>query len=146
MPDYKNKQLTYRRAVWLSEGPAPGTLEALIRKAMGKLKTAADRQVTVGGGHFLNCAEYEPMGGRGIYLHLSATTPGEAASIIKTNNISTNDRLELATIPAPDDTEWLDGDSFVLIAGNHVCLCVLQLRETTVRQYFYQILAKANNG
>ena len=48
MTNYKEKQLTYRRAVWLLDGPAPATLESLIRQTMAKLKTAAARQIQAG--------------------------------------------------------------------------------------------------
>jgi hypothetical protein len=115
MANYKEKQLTYRRAVWLLDGPAPATLESLIRQTMAKLKTAAARQIQAGGGHVLSCVDYEPIGAKGIYLHLSSTTPGESASIVKVGNISTSDKIELGTYDPPQDTDYLDGDSFILI-------------------------------
>ena len=146
MASYKEKKLTYRRAIWIVDGPAPDTLEGLIRQSMAKLKTAAERQIPTGAGHLLSCVDYEPIRGKGVFIHLSATTPGEQASIVKTGNAARTDKIELEVFDAPRDSEWLDGDSFIFVVENHVCICALQIRDSTIRQYIFQIIGKAMRG
>ena len=145
MVDYKTKSLTYRRAIWLDEA-STNDLEKFIRSAANKLKTAAERQFGSGEGRILSCAKLELLRAGGVFLHVTAMTPGEAASIIKTDAIDQRQDIAVETLSPPTNSEFMDGDVFLLIVGNHLCLCSNILRDSTLRHYLLKLLEKANVG
>ena len=78
----------------------------------------------------------------GILLHLTADTPGEAASVVKSHQDEA-DNVETGTAPAPDQTEYMDADAFILIVSDDVFMCTSGFREKAVRFVLAKLMYKA---
>src|SRR6185437_4689923 len=55
----------------------------------------------------------------------------------------TASELDLKVEQAPDDGEWLDGDAFLYVNGDHVCMCSTSMRDSTVQNYLFELFKKA---
>lgn len=78
-------------------------------------------------------------------MHIAADTPGEEASIVPKAKKETEE-LDVGTVAAPTDAEFLDGDAFLYVKDDHVCMCTTGLRDGAVRQFLYEFFDKANLG
>ena len=138
-PEFKNKKFYYRRAKWDSQGKL--SLQKLLEDAHTKLDTVGKRTFEVGSGAEIRGANFKENDG--LYLQIASYVPGEATSIIdkditaKISNVSAQ--------KAPNGKDYLDGDVFVYINGNHVILCPSGARETVVETYIWNILRKCNH-
>ena len=122
------KTISYRRAEWFGQGSTAPPLENCLRQSLSQLKTIDERTIFRGGQN-AKVAKLQNAAPGGLLLHLATETPGEAASVIP-KVTSTATEIDLRTQSPPNDGEWLDGDAFVLIHDNHVCLCTTALHET----------------
>jgi hypothetical protein len=52
--------------------------------------------------------------------------------------------LDLKTEKPPDDGEWLDGDAFLYMHEDHVCLCTTGLHDRAVSTFIRHLFEKAN--
>jgi hypothetical protein len=52
--------------------------------------------------------------------------------------------IDVTTTAPPDGTEFMDGDAFVYVRGNDVCLCATALHDTSVRQFLALFFSKAS--
>ncbi len=133
-PESKTKKFYYRRAKW--EGQGKASLQELLEAAHDKLDTVGRRTFKVGSGAEIRGANFKID--NGIYLQIASCTPGEATSIIeadkaaKISNVSTQD--------APEGNDYLDGDLFAYINGNHVIICPSSTREKSAEIYIWNIL------
>jgi len=135
MAEKRLKALAYRRAEWLDTIPKGMSLESYVHEALTRLKTVESRTVQRAEGQCLRCLKkYEPRSG-GIFLHISADTPGEKASVVP--KAIRSEELDVSTADAPANAEFMDGDAFVLISGNDVFICSTGLRDAAVRSYLY---------
>ena len=137
----RQKTVSYRRAEWIDDGVTAPPLENCLRQALNQLKTIDDRTIIQGGSQ-AKVAKQQDAARGGLLLHLASETPGEAASIVPKVG-STDIEFDLRTQSPPNDGEWLDGDAFVLVRADHVCLCTTALHESAVGNFFYQLFAKA---
>ncbi len=140
MADKKEKTLSYRRAVWLEDAHGL-TLEKLLKEAHLNLKTIEDRTIVHGGQHTKSIKPRELSSG-GMYLHLTVDTPGEYASVVPKAEHGESE-LDLTVVSPPADGEWLDGDAFLFVRHNHVCLCSTGLRDAAVAAFIYSFFQKA---
>jgi hypothetical protein len=143
MPAKREKTVSYRRAEWLAEA-AGLTLEKCVRDANNALKTVRDR--TIGRGGQDTCiakAEDQKKGGGGLFLHVTSDTPGESASVVPKAAPGAA-AMDLKTERPPPDGEWLDGDAFLYINGDHVCLCSTGLREGALGYFLQELFKKAH--
>lgn len=143
MVDKREKTVSYRRAAWV-DGVSGIDLEWCIREAHAKLKTVDDR--TIGyGGTLTRSAKQKNVradGKGGLFLHLVTDTPGESASVVpKVSERSTD--LDLKTEAPPLDGEWLDGDAFVFVKGDHLCFCATGIRDGSINWFLHEIFKKA---
>lgn len=143
MADKREKTVSYRRAVWL-DTVSGIDLEWCIREAHAQLKTVDER--TIGyGGTLTRSAKQKNVrsdGKGGLLLHLVTDTPGESASVVpKVSQRSTD--LELKTEAPPADGEWLDGDAFVFVKGDHLCFCATGMRDGTISWFLHELFKKA---
>ncbi|MGQ0589442.1 MAG: hypothetical protein ACT4N8_07915 [Sphingosinicella sp.] len=121
MADKKEKIISFRRAEWLIDNPTSATLSGLLKQAIDKLQTAADRTVSRGDQEMI-LASLKPDKSNAFFLHITLDTPGEAASIVPKAG-QTASEIKVGTSPPPKDAEFMDGDAFVYICGNDVALC-----------------------
>src|SRR5580693_7914751 len=121
MAQTREKALTYRRAEWLDDIPRGTTLESCLSEAHRKLKTVQARTFTRDSGQCIRWArKLEPRDG-GIFLHITADTPGDKASVVRKVGRGAEE-AEVSTADAPSDAEFMDGDAFLYVKGDHVCL------------------------
>jgi hypothetical protein len=140
MADKKEKTVSYRRAEWTDDVTGL-TLERCIRDALAKLKTVSDRTIRLSGQDVI-LANHKNHSGGGLYLHIVTETPGEHASVVP-KTTSTATIVGLKTLPPPSDGEWLDGDAFLYVNGDHVCLCATQIYDRAIMYYLYSFFEKA---
>jgi len=133
-PEFKNKKLYYRRAKW--EGQAKKTLQAYLSEAHDLLDTVGKRSFAISHGAEIRGANYK--NDNGLYLQIASYIPGEATSIIDKNKAAKQSNISAK--PAPTGADYLAGDVFVYINGNHVILCPSGAREKVVETYFWHIL------
>lgn len=140
MADRRVKTISYRRAEWLSPDPNR-TIEKLLRNANTKLATVANRWVSLDE-QTIRLAKVENERGGGLRLHLTTETEGEAASYIpKAAPHSTE--FSLGTQPPPANAEWLDGDAFLYVVDNHVCICTTAMSDSAVKTFIREYFKKA---
>jgi predicted nucleic-acid-binding protein len=145
MAQTREKVLHYRRAEWLDDVPDGTTLESLLSQAHRKLKTVEDRSIVRDSGQCIRCVKkLEPRGG-GIFVHITADTPGEQASVVPKVKRGIEE-TEVATASAPPDAEFMDGDAFLYVTENHVCMCSTGMRDGGIRHFLYEFFEKANLG
>lgn len=143
MAEKKTKTISYHRAEYNIENPQTINLGICIKQATDNLKTAIERTIPRSGGQFIRLAMYKTDDDHGHYLHLTADTPGEAASIVPKVDPKTT-TFQVATTPPPAGAEFMDGDAFVYVKGNHICVCATTLKVGAVAQFFYQFFDAAN--
>ncbi len=144
MADKRDKTITYRRAEWLAPPPRGGTLEACLKAAHSSLKTVADRTIIRDSGQCIRSArKYAPRDG-GIFVHIIADTPGERASVVP--KIKREEEVDVDVAPAPDNAEFMDGDAFLFVEGNNVCMCSTGIRDGAIRLFLYEFFQKAGIG
>ena len=137
-PKIKRKRLNYRRAIW--EGDVSMNLEKELRSAHDIYNTVAKRKFGYSGGEEIKCARYDDSNAELILLQIAAYAPNQPTSTISKNN-----RAKSATIaiePAPNGKDYLDGDIFILVQGNHVILCPSGVQESVASNYFRKMLTK----
>ena len=137
----RQKTLSYRRAMWFAQGTAAPPLEKCLRQALSQLKTIPDRTV-LRDGRNAKVAKAQDASSEGLLLHLATETPGEPASVVP-KVMPDAIALDLKTEQPPDDGEWLDGDAFVFVHDDDVCLCTTGIHERAVTNFFRHLLEKA---
>lgn len=134
--DTKNKKMYYRRAI-LPKGEKR-TLQSLLESAHGKLDTVGKRTFASGQDSEIRGADYKVE--QGLYLQVASYVPDEATSTIEKNGGVKSSKIEAASAPVGRD--YLDGDIFAFVKGNHVILCPSGARETTFVKYVKAVLHK----
>ncbi len=140
MPDKREKTLSYRRAAWLEEGHGL-TLERCLKDAHKNLTTVEERTIIRQGTH-TKCLNFKETSAGGVFLHLTADTPGEFASVVPKAKPGDAD-LDLEIARPPPDGEWLDGDAFLYVRQNHLCLCATSMRDAAISSFIYELFKKA---
>jgi hypothetical protein len=144
MADTREKTLSYRHAEWLEAIPKGTTLESCLRDAHNTLKTVDERTIVRDSGQCIRSANKSAPRDGGIFVHLTADTPGEQASVVpKKGNV---EAIEVGTAAAPSDAEFMDGDAFLYVNGDHVCMCSTGLRDGAMRLFLYEFFTKARLG
>lgn len=143
VPEHKKKILTYRRADWLEDLTANVHFESFVRQALSKLTTVGQTSIKRDNGQILTCVAKLPKSHGGIFLHISAATPGEQASVISNRKLDEVETIDLGTIEAPDGNDFVDGDVFIFVRQNNVCVCSTGIHDGTIGYYFYRLFAKA---
>lgn len=138
-PEFKNKKFYYRRAVWDGQGKV--SLERLLVDAHRTLDTVGKRTFEVGSGAEIRGANFKDNDG--LYLQIASYVPGEATSIIDKDKTAKSSNVDAQN--APSGKDYLDGDIFVYIKGNHVILCPSGAREKVVETYIWHILRACNH-
>lgn len=73
---------------------------------------------------------------------MTAETEGEAASYIP-KALPTKTEFALKTQAPPANAEWLDGDAFIYVIDNHVCICTTAVSDSAVKTFIYEYFKKA---
>ncbi|WP_339897882.1 hypothetical protein [uncultured Gilvimarinus sp.] len=130
----KNKKFYYRRAKWSAQEKI--TLEDILVDAHEQLGTVGKRSFSVGSGAEITGAAFKVD--NGLYLQIASYVPDESTSIIDKSKRSKQSTVSAQA--APDGKDYIDGDVFVYIKGNHVILCPSGIREQVAETYILNIL------
>lgn len=136
----KEKTVSYRRAEWLDDAVGL-TLEWCLREAHKKLTTIDDRTISRGG-QDIKSVKLKDCSSGGMFLHLTAETPGEHASLVPKVSPQAKE-LDLKTAKPPAAGEWLDGDAFLYVNSDHVCVCATAFHDAAIRTFLYELFKKA---
>lgn len=136
----REKTVSYRRAEWVS-GVMGLTLQKCLTDALTNLTTVDERTI-IRGGTYTRVLKHK-AGSGGLFVHITSDTPGEAASVVPKAKPNTSE-LDLKIEQAPPDGEWLDGDAFLYVSGDHVCMCSTAIRDSTIQNYLFEVFKKAN--
>ena len=142
MPARRDKTLHYRSAFWVHPEETGETLESYTRSATNALPTAEDRTVEHGEDHYIRCLRSRRRHGGGIFLHLTSDTPGEATTTVP-KDLSAAD-VDVGSAPPPPNSEFMDGDAFIFIRGDHVCFCTGVMREGALRHFLIGLFKNAD--
>lgn len=138
-PKYKTKKFYYRRAKWA--GQAKVSLQKILEDAHNVLSTVGERTFENGSGSEIKGANFKVD--NGIYLQVASCSPGEATSTIDKDKHAKVSNVTAQNAPAGKD--FLDGDVFVFVKGNHVILCPSGAREKIVETYIWHVLRSCNH-
>ena len=145
MAKSRKKTISYRRAEWLKVDSQKRTLEDFIAAAHAIYKTVKCRKFQRPDGQIVKCASYNPLDAGGAFLHLVAETPGDEASTLSAED-EEKEASEVGVAPPPTGKEFMDGDIFVYVVGNNVCLCSTVLRDAVLTLYLQSVFQKAKLG
>lgn len=140
--DQRKKTLSYHRAQYFCPHPSSINLGLCVKQATDKLKTVADRTAIKSGGQFIRIAHIKSAMNGEIYLHLTVDTPGEPASIVpKASDLDVE--IKVSTVNPPNDAEFMDGDAFIFVIGNDICICATGVRVAAIRVFLFNLFEKA---
>jgi hypothetical protein len=122
--------------------PNGHTLETYLKQAHQKMTTVAQRKFSRGDGQFMKGLRHTPLASKGICLHIVAETPGDSAPVLRKAKESKAEGA-VGVEPAPPGSEWMDGDVFLYVRGDDVCICSNGLREGAATAYCCEMFRKA---
>ncbi len=56
---------------------------------------------------------------------------------------ATSSAIAVGTVPPPNNAEFMDGDAFLYVRGNDICLCATAMRAGTVRDFLHKFFVQA---
>jgi len=139
MPAKREKVLSYRRAEWFAITDL--TLEKCLRDAYKARKNISERTIFVGD-QCIKTVKTRDVQAGGLLVHITSEVPGEAASVVPKADAKTTE-LDLKAEQPTAEGEWLDGDAFLFVKNDHVCMCSTEMRDGAIRQYLFEIFKKA---
>lgn len=136
MKSEKARTMFYRRVAWLIG--QKGNLEGELKLAHAALKTTAERTFPHGEGEIqgLSC-DPKPYG---LCFHVASYVPHQPTSLVPfpSRALAKN----TSPLPPPDEHNYLEGDIFFVLSGNHLVLCPSGARESVALQYISHMLRK----
>jgi hypothetical protein len=140
MADTKERTISYRRADWLIDNPDSISLSSMLKQAAGKLKSVEDRSL-YRHGQVMRLVNLRASK-EGFLAHITLETPGEAASVVPKVDKSVEE-ADVETTAPPEGKEFMDGDAFLFVKEDHVCLCMTGMMDVTVRNFLQDFFMKA---
>lgn len=140
MVEKRDKTLSYRRAEWFNADPSSISLGRCLKEALAKLKDIDERTVVRDSSQHMKLLKSKADKQGGFSLHISIETPGESASIVPTTH---GTEVDIKTLAPPAEAEFMDGDAFLYVRDNNVCLCATALRDGAIAYYLSQLFRKA---
>jgi len=137
-PKIKNKKIFYRRATWDKSFTGKKSIEIILRESHFATSTVAQRTFVGKLGSEIVGADFEDN--MGMYLHIAVYVPDEPTSTI--DKKSSTKKSKVKTLDAPVGQNFLSGDVFVFVKGDHLVLCPSGVREAVVHDYLYHLLVK----
>ncbi|MBU2714385.1 hypothetical protein [Zooshikella harenae] len=133
------KLLYYRRARWNNQQSE--TLSSIIINSHSILTTVDDRTFKNANNSKVKCADYTEKNNE-VYLRLSVFTPNQQALTIEKDGNKSSSKID--EHPAPEGSDFVNGDAFVYIQGNHVILCTSNTHQSVIENYIKKILSSTD--
>jgi hypothetical protein len=130
MADQRKKTLSYHRAEFFVDDKGAINLGMCIKQATDKV-SVPNRFVQRPDGRTTRLAHFKTDEEKGCFLHLTVDTPGEHTSVVQ-KTLEDTVEIKVSTIPPPNDAEYMDGDAFLYVRGNNICLCATTVRTTSI--------------
>lgn len=146
------RTVSYRRAHWNNTIQFPNDLQTYLNSALQGCQTTVSRTFAYGDYHvqgirihtdvvrlrnglqsnvlLMQLVKYEPNGQANTVLRPSAN---QQVSDVGTEN-------------PPAQKDWIDGDVFVLVCGNHILTCASNIRDSSASKFITSVLNNAGNG
>lgn len=137
MAKKKDVNIHYLRVVATADGTA-FNLQDVATAAHRQVSNLEERTIDRGDKRYscLSCEEHN----EGILLNISVCTPDEPTNTIPKPN--TQAVVEPSLIVAPEDADFMDGDTHALIWKNHVLICSLRSRPQLLKSYLDAIFSE----
>lgn len=138
-PRKRTKTLALRRAVSLNEfrdtvdGAAPSTLQQVIER----LHRRPGRRVQING-RTVECRAAQRLSQGWLGLYFVGFTPQDPVAIIQ------HAQPAMGLASPPEDTDFLDGELMILVAGSDVVVCRCGLPESIVSYYVESLAPEAD--
>jgi hypothetical protein len=69
--------------------------------------------------------------------------PGGEASVISNKDTDAAAELDIISVNPPTDNDFVDGDVFLLVRKDSICVCSNAIRDATIGHYLYKLFGKA---
>lgn len=142
MAETRQKTISYHRAEYQIDVPDSISLAACIKDATDKRQTVTERTILRSNGQIVRIATHRIDQNKGHFLHLTADTPGEPASIVPIVDDAAKEVLVETTAP-PEGSEFMDGDAFLYVRDNDICICATTISVAAIRQFFVKFFENA---
>jgi hypothetical protein len=142
MAGIRTKTISYHRAEYFIAEPATISLSMCIKQTVDKLPDANQRTVVKGDGRVMRLADIRSDAEGGHYLYIVVDTPGEHASIVP-KVPSGIKRIAVSTVSPPNDAEFMDGDAFLYVRSNDICMCTTTIKAGTIRDFLQSFFREA---
>jgi hypothetical protein len=136
MSKERSRTLFYRRVAWING--ASDSLEKHLSKAHDTLVSTHDRTFTHGDGEIQGLIVEKRN--KGLFVHLASYTPHQPTSLVPFPSRAKSE--DTSPEPPPDKHNYLEGDIFFLVSGNHLVLCPSGARESVALSYINHTLRK----
>lgn len=138
MTQKAHRTLNYRRCQFLEHDPTKPTLQSYAHEALKRLSAIKDRSLDTAT-RTLEVDDWLPHNTDGLYLHLTGYTPDAKTALTSKDKSGQRNRMD--TDKAKDGYDFVEGDSNILIRGNHLVFCSTVLHETTIAKYLKALFA-----
>lgn len=137
MKTEKQRTMFYRRAAWIvGKG---GNLEKELKAAHENLSSTAERTFPHNEGEMQGLS-FESSD-QGFCMHIASYVPHQATSLVPFP--SRAPAKNTTPQSPPDKHNYLEGDIFVVVRGNHIVLCPSGARESAAISYVTHALRKS---
>lgn len=136
MPKEKTRTMFYRRVAWANG--AHGNLERHLRDAHNLLGTTQQRTFAHGDGELQGLAC--DAGQFGLCVHIASYVPHQPTSLVPFPSKAKS--RDTSQEPPPPEHNYLEGDIFFVLSGNHLVLCPSGARESVAMSYIDHVLRK----
>ncbi|MEK8086889.1 hypothetical protein WNB94_10750 [Aquabacterium sp. A3] len=137
MKTEKQRTMFYRRAAWIAG--KSGNLEKELKVAHKILSSTAERTFPHNEGEMQGLS-FENSD-QGFCMHIASYVPHQATSLVPFPSRASA-RNTTPQSP-PDKHNYLEGDIFVVIRGNHIVLCPSGARESVAISYMTHALRRS---
>ena len=138
MKKERQRTMLYRRASWVD---GSGDIQQKLKTAHGKLTTTKSRTFSHGDGE-MQCLAFSEGDGRSLF-HVAYYVPEQPTSLVP---FPSQDKSKDASQQAPPDSHnFMEGDIFFLVRGNHLVLCPSGASEGVAVSYINHVLRKTGN-
>lgn len=143
MKSTKERTIYYRRVNWL--GRKNKRLGKYLMDAHVNLASTKKRTFHHGDGEIQGINWSSSPVSNGILFHIAEYVPHQSTSLVPFPSSQRKDKT--TAYPPPDKNNFLVGDIFCLLSGNHLLLCPSGAREAVADSYVrYMLRANGNEG
>lgn len=135
----QSKTINYFRVCFRES--ASYIMEDLLKGSHNLLPNVEDRVFVSNSQEFKGC-HVKQVAGKGHYVHVTLVTPGQPANIVPDKENIPEIDVELTS--PPPKSNFMDGDMFFLVHGNHVLFCASNLTVSKAKEYICHVFERTS--